>query len=514
MPRRFTSFSGAHHFRIDHQINNTIAAGANFQILNVGDDLILRLRPLLNASHTRDRKTSPPDSECFPGTREDIISEITTWADKVDLALCYIRAWDGETSTSSDDSMDSACTFWTCEEAVALSDGTPHIYWLHGFAGCGKSAVSLEVAKIYASSGRLLASYFFYRGAGDRSTMKRFAATLASQLIAAIPATAPLIEAAVKAQPGLLTGDAPLSMQLDLLFLFPIRAVIQEGGLEDVLEKGPFIVVIDGLDECEDKQRAEEFIDHILDFFRLHPDIPLRFFIASRVEQHIRACLETDGVIMGNLDSHSARADIEKFLHASFQKMAKKDRVIRSYIRSRGSWPTRSDMDNLVEHIRGSFVLASTIFKYIMQPATDEDPTTPMERLPLTLKMNGLDSLYSQTLARSQALPYFRDIISTLALLGYPLPIVGIANLLGIETFHVIRVLLNLQAILHVPGTDEEGEVTVCHTSLLDFLKTESRSGPFLISNSFHLHLSYYSFASTFESNGPASVYGARHQRN
>jgi hypothetical protein len=166
-------------------------------------------------------------------------------------------------------------------------------------------------------------------------------------------------------------------------------------------------------------------------------------------------------------------------------------------------------MENLVAHIGGSFVLAATIFKYIMQPATNEDPTTPMERLPLTLQMNGLDSLYAQTLARSQNLPHFRAIISTLALLVWPLSIAGIADLLGIETYEVIRVLLNLQAILHVPGTDEEGEVTLCHTSLLDFLTTESRSGPFLIPHSFHLHLSYYSFSSTFETNGPAYDYGA-----
>ncbi|KAJ2924168.1 hypothetical protein H1R20_g12926, partial [Candolleomyces eurysporus] len=70
--------------------------------------------------------------------------------------------------------------------------------------------------------------------------------------------------------------------------------------------KGPFIIVIDGLDECEDRRGVEEFINYMLAFFEEHPTIPLRVFIASRVEQHIRACLETDGVVLGNLDSHSA----------------------------------------------------------------------------------------------------------------------------------------------------------------------------------------------------------------
>jgi hypothetical protein len=331
--------------------------------------------------------------------------------------------------------------------------------------------------------------------------MRRFAVTLASQLAAALPATIPLIEAAVKAEPGLLTNHVSLTTQLDRLILSPFRRVFEQGVLAETLTNGPFLIVIDGLDECEDKRGVEEFIKHILNFFEEHPTIPLRVFITSRVEQHIRNHLETDGVVLGNLDSHSAESDIEKFLEASFATVAKKDRVVKAYVRTRGSWPTESDKRKLVEHINGSFVLASTMFKYIVQPPTKEDPTTPMERLPLTLEMNGLDGLYSQTLAHSQHLPHFSKIISTIALLESPLPIVEISAILGIEAFEVVRVLLNLQAIIHVPGTDEEGKVTLCHTSLRDFLTIKSRSGSFFVPPSFHLYLSYYCFSSIIERN-------------
>ncbi|KAJ2936131.1 hypothetical protein H1R20_g964, partial [Candolleomyces eurysporus] len=223
----------------------------------------------------------------------------------------------------------------------------------------------MEVAKIYASSGRLFASYFFFRGTGDRSTMNRFVVTLASQLLGAIPATEPLIEAAVRREPGVVTGDASLATQLDLLILSPFQAVVGHGALAETLANGPFLIVVDGLDECEDKQGVEEFIDHMLNFFEEHPNIPLRVFIASRVEQHIRGRLETDGVQLGNLNSHSARKDIERFLQASFQIAEKRDRVIRAYIQRRGPWPTQLDMNKLIDHINGSFVLASTMFKYI-----------------------------------------------------------------------------------------------------------------------------------------------------
>jgi hypothetical protein len=135
------------------------------------------------------------------------------------------------------------------------------------------------------------------------------------------------------------------------------------------------------------------------------------------------------------------------------------------------------------------------IFKFIVQPTTEADPMTPMDRLPLTLEMNGLDSVYKQTLSRSQHLPHFRTIISTIALLFEPLSIVGISALLGIEAYKVTLVLLNLQAIISVPGFDDKGLVAVCHKSLLDFLTSESRSGSFFVHRSFHLHLSYYFFA-------------------
>jgi hypothetical protein len=182
-------------------------------------------------------------------------------------------------------------------------------------------------------------------------------------------------------------------------------------------------------------------------------------------------------------------------LKASFQLAAKQNPIIQAYIHENGSWPTPSDMGKLTRHIRGSFILASTIFKFIVQPTSEADPMTPMDRLPLTLEMNGLDSVYKQTLSRSRHLPHFHKIISTITLLFEPLSIVGISALLGIEIYEVTLVLLNLQAIISVPGFDEEGGVMVCHKSLLDFLTTESRSGSFFVPPSFHLHLSYSGFA-------------------
>ncbi|RXW13723.1 hypothetical protein EST38_g12130 [Candolleomyces aberdarensis] len=490
-PLNLGVYPDARDFRIQQQ--KIYVVSGNQYLSNEGQDLVLRLNPIPDASHTRNRKTSPPDSECFPGTREEVVQDITTWADAMDSAPGTEEGVMGTTPA-----------------AVVVYTPTPHIYWLHGFAGSGKSAISLKIANVFEGSGRLLASYFFFRNAGDRGTLNRFATTLSSQLASALPATVPLLEAALKTDSGLLNNHVSLNRQMERLVYEPFMAVMQGDILEEARAKGPFIVVIDGLDECEDKRGVEELIDHMLDFFERYPTIPLRVFIASRVEQHIRARLEVDGVRFSDLDNYKTQDDIHKFLRASFHAVAKRDRVIRAYVRAHGQWPTQSDMYDLMEHIGKSFVLASLIFKVIVHPDPEDDPSTPMERLPRTLQMNSLDSMYTQTLTRSQHLPHFRNIISTIALLREPLSIVEISDLLDVEVFEVVRVLLNLQAIIHVPGTDEEGRVTLCHTSLRDFLTTESRSGSFFVLPSFHLHLSYHLVSSLFKTprdNGPIHDY-------
>jgi hypothetical protein len=345
------------------------------------------------------------------------------------------------------------------------------------------------VSKKYGGNGRLLASFFFYRNTNDRSKMARFAVTLASQMVATVPATRSFVKAAVRADPALLTRGVSLATQLERLVYKPFRAAVKRGLIFKTLLRGPFLVVIDGLDECEDKVEVKEFIEHLLAFFKRYPSTPLRFFITSRVEQHIKECLSADGVRLDDLVAHGSDDDILTFLRVSFSCRAERDMVLAAYIQSNGQWPTPGDMNTLVRHIGGSFIFASALFKYIVEPS--DDGFTPMTRLPLALNMNpGLDGLYTHTLTSSQRAPHFFDVISTIALLFGPLPVTGIAELLGIQTFEVLHVLVNLQSIIHIPGTDEQ-PISFCHTSLRDFLTTESRSGPFFAPPSHHGHILY-----------------------
>ncbi|KAJ2913603.1 hypothetical protein MD484_g6815, partial [Candolleomyces efflorescens] len=281
--------------------------------------------------------------------------------------------------------------------------------------------------------------------------MTRFAVTLAFQLAVAIPETAPYIKKAV--MNGGLSGLS-LVAQLRRLVYEPFKAASKQVGRIFKAFFKPFLIVIDGLDECDDYEEVQAFINDLLSFFKKNPLVPLRFLITSRVEQHIEGHLKEGHVRLADLVNHCSREDLEAFMNTCFEEEKKRNPVIRAYIREHADWPSKEDKATLIDHIDGSFIFASTLFKYIIDP-TDK-LLTPMQRLPHTLNMNpGLDILYARTLSRSQDIPHFHEVISTLALAFEPLPIVGIAELLGIKTFQVVRVLVNLQAIIHIPGTDD-----------------------------------------------------------
>ncbi|KAJ2925102.1 hypothetical protein H1R20_g12002, partial [Candolleomyces eurysporus] len=304
--------------------------------------------------------------------------------------------------------------------------------------------------------------------------MTRFATTLASQLASASSSMRRYIKTAVDAEPSLLASGPSLKVQLDRLVYKPFqKAAWLPIATRWRFTTVPFVIVIDGLDECEDKEGVEDFIVSMLEYFEKNPTTPLRFFITTRVEQHIQSRLKADEVHLEDLATHGSRNDIILFLRNSFGLAAKRDPVIEAYVQQHGDWPNQADTDTLVDHIDGSFIFASGLSKYILGPTNDN--LTPMQRLPLTLNMNpGLDGLYSQTLARSQHLPHFFDIVAAIALVEAPLPISSLAELLGLKNYEVIHVLVDLQAIIQVPGTDEEKPITLCHTSLRDFLKTEN----------------------------------------
>jgi len=219
--------------------------------------------------------------------------------------------------------------------------------------------------------------------------MAKLPVTLAYQLSMSVPGTEPWIRKAVTADPTLLTPDAhSLQMRMKRLVYDPF---VRATSTSDHTAPGsatisPYLIVIDGLDECIDHDQVEDFVVELLSFFQSHPTTPLRVLIASRVEQHIQRHLHTDAVSLEDLVDHAPDADIELFLRTVFEREARTNRIIQSY----GTWPSQEQLEELVGHIDGSFIFAATFARYILG-TLDED--VRLESSPLdALKNQGHDA--------------------------------------------------------------------------------------------------------------------------
>ncbi|TEB22104.1 hypothetical protein FA13DRAFT_1741291 [Coprinellus micaceus] len=419
-------------------------------------DLFSLLDPIPDASHTRDRTISPPNSKCFAGTRKPVLKMIRAWVDS----------------------------------SILL--GNPHIMWVYGYAGCGKSAIAQDIAEYFASQNRLAASFFFFRGSGERSKIARFARTIASQVASHTPSAAPIIQNAIDTDPGLLsTGRNSLSAQFQHLIYDPINKVKWDR-FASCLRHGPFLIVLDGLDECENHVEITAFIEHMIEYFNGKPRTPLRILVTSRVENHIHERLHSSNQVrLLDLVKQTSDVDISTAL----------DVVIADH---KQSWLSHDDKRKLVTHIGGSFIFLTTVIKSLFEPGI-EDGLVPMARLSRVLSMNpDFDSLYRSILTQAQDLPHFLDVLSTIALAYEPLSVVQIADLWEIGTIQVVEVLAKIHAIMQVPD-DDRTPVTLWHTSLRDFLCSANRAGSFHVSQR-RLALRCVSLSTKDRSLRPSSV--------
>ncbi|TEB28939.1 hypothetical protein FA13DRAFT_1793438 [Coprinellus micaceus] len=237
------------------------------------------------------------------------------------------------------------------------------VLWLCGSVGSGKSAIAQSLAEDLAHAHRLAASFFFFRGSGERSRFARAKRYIMDAI-------------------GRFSGWS-VSKQMEEFVYRPVQVAFND---KSPNEGDPIAltIVIDGLDECEDREEVEEFIEHLLSFV-----------ISSRIESHIQSLLETHSVRIENLSNYLPHADIHTLLTTTFTRAYHQNRVIRAY---GVEWPSPLELETLLRHISGSFIFASTLLKYILSPPTS-DGLTPMERLPLALLLDpGLDGLYASTL--------------------------------------------------------------------------------------------------------------------
>jgi hypothetical protein len=148
-------------------------------------------------------------------------------------------------------------------------------------------------------------------------------------------------------------------------------------------------------------------------------------------------------------------------------------------------WPSKSDLQLLVEKAEGSFIFAVTLMKFI-----SEGDGHPSKKLQAALTAEaGLDALYTQVLQDFTHDANFDHVFGTVMLLSSHVPITSLACLLQLQADEeIVQTLLGVQSILMIPGNNDQ-PIQAFHTSLRDFLVSPQRSCQLFINPSIH-HLS------------------------
>lgn len=364
------------------------------------------------------------------------------------------------------------------------------LFWLHGGAGAGKSALAQSLAEQVKNN--LAASFFFFAADASRNNGDKLFPTIVYQLTRIHDGFAKKVIDQLKKSPDIFNKGR--AHQVKILLTDPLNSLYLDGVEASTL---PRLIVIDGLDECKDINIQSEIISIIAQSI---PDLPypFRFLIASRPETHINQTFISDKYVKKipiqkydlSKDSDASK-DIRTFLRQEFKKLCEVH-PISSTLKNNG-WPSERVIQDLVDRSSGHFVYPSTVMKYIESPKHRPD-----DRLEIVLGLTScctkdhpfsqLDALYLlilQDVKETEIISIKRS-FSILYLISEK---VGYFTTHRYGSSRIIQDMLLLRPgnvdMLFDPLRSlvvkerEDGNLRVFHKSLFDFLLDFERSGKF-----------------------------------
>ena len=349
------------------------------------------------------------------------------------------------------------------------------VFWLHGPAGAGKTAIGYSVAEL--SQDHFAAGFFFSRSAAGKNHEKCLIATIAYQLLQSIPEARSFIEAAATKDP--LVFMRSLNSQIKHLIVDPLKQML--AGPHN--PSFPKLIVIDGLDECSPQESQTNILTAIHGAFK-QDSFPFQFLICSRKEPNICDIFESelaDSTHRISLDNkYAPDRDIALYLRSKFSEIIRKRR--NHGIPLSHPWPSPKDIQSLVSKASGQFIYAATVIRYV-----DVRHERPDDRLKVVLGLSGsqslnpfteLDELYQEIFRAAVDKPLTSHLLGALLLLKTPLPVASLENLLGLKPGDAERALCHLHSIVRIPNNiDDDTGVGLYHASLGDFLFDSQRAG-------------------------------------
>ncbi|CUA71837.1 putative WD repeat-containing protein alr3466 [Nostoc sp, PCC 7120] [Rhizoctonia solani] len=393
-----------------------------------------RLSPSLSAYYNSAQAIELKRGECTPGTRIGVLAHMNDWA-----------SMSGPNAGS--------------------------VYWLNGMAGTGKTTIAYSLCAELESKHQLAASFFCSRLLPECRDVQRIIPSIAYQLAQySLPFRAALFK--VLEQDPDVHARVP-SVQFNSLISIPLLEA------QHTLPSN-LAVVIDALDECENKESTRVILNILLSNTVGHP---IKFFVCSRPEPEIREEMMTkigdskdSQLVLHELDTSVVQADIERYITAALARLELSSSVIEKLVVGAGAL----------------FIYAATAVRYISDKNFGRNPKGRLQTvLNLDLSAPGMkqknkpiDQLYTAILQAA-----FEDegideveradmtqLLHTIVTAQEPLTISALCGLLKLENDDQVRAAIRpLWSVLHVTGTNEL--VTTLHASFPDYMFDTERSG-------------------------------------
>ncbi|CAH3186004.1 unnamed protein product, partial [Porites lobata] len=180
---------------------------------------------------------------------------------------------------------------------------------LSGNAGMGKSVIAAVVCKTMDQDGRLAGCHFCQHNKARGRKPQVMLQSLARKLCDVIPKYKNVLAEKLSGNLGADINSLEVGELFELLFEEPLSSVGDPGR--------NFLLVIDGLDECE-YQRRNELLDVIANHFSTLP-VWLRFFVTTRPEINIADRLQKFNPFQLEQDDEENVEDIRLFLERQLQ---------------------------------------------------------------------------------------------------------------------------------------------------------------------------------------------------
>ncbi|KAG8753330.1 hypothetical protein FRC11_007520, partial [Ceratobasidium sp. 423] len=400
------------------------------------DETTKRIDPyeILNQLRPMDPSGYDPDQACLDGTREAVLSKILTWTQNRDNSESFM--------------------------------------WISGQAGMGKTSIATSLCQRLDNIGALAGSFFCQHDHPDLSDPLRVINNLVHEFSMQCPAYAYEVAYAIRANRR--ACNAHLSLRYEHLVKRPIER------LKSLSMPMTLVAIVDGLDECGDRDSREKILHKLYDMSRLVTW--LKVIITARplgdIQQYFQNhCANSPIIQLGDYESSN---DIRAYIQGGLGQIAREEH-----------WPDNS-ISQLCTMAQGVFLWAKLAIKFIKSSTL---PTMPRLRIILDNRESPvtdyLDTLYTKALITAVddggdgvKDAYIRCIGAILATSERePLSIPDLQYLLlvagQIDQPTLEQILNNLSPLLLMMNG---GRPRFHHSCFKDYATNSSRSGDFFVS--------------------------------